>query len=257
MASFERARIEGARAIELDVRASADGDAVVFHDPTLSRMTATRDERRIADVATTELGTLKLGESAARIPRLAEVLAWARDHAVAVNVELKHDVPSRGEIARAAARAVRASGADVLFSSFDPRLLAWVAWLSPSVPRAFLTHATGRTKPRAEQGLSPRAEREARRDARRDAVASAVRGILRGPFTRAARTLHLEQVEATAPAIARYRERGLRVGVWTVNDPATAIRLVGWGVASIITDSPGAILEALRGPEALPERENR
>src|SRR5262252_7903099 len=39
LAAFERARREGARAIELDVRTCAGGNAVVFHDVTLSRAT--------------------------------------------------------------------------------------------------------------------------------------------------------------------------------------------------------------------------
>jgi glycerophosphoryl diester phosphodiesterase len=45
--------------------------------------------------------------------------------------------------------------------------------------------------------------------------------------------------------LARYARRGLRLGVWTVNDPREAINLVRLGVASIITDAPGTILKAL------------
>ena len=221
MAAFERARAQGARAIELDVRACADGQAVVFHDRTLSRMTGERDARRVEDVPLAELRTLALGASRERVPTLSEVLAWASQGGIAVNVELKYDVPRIGDVARSAARAVRGSRADVLFSSFDPRLLAWAAALAPSVPRAFLTHGG------------------------QEAWADAVRGLLRGPLVRAARALHLEQVEATPAAIVRYRRRGLRVGVWTVNDPVTATRLVRLGVGSIITDAPGAILDAL------------
>jgi glycerophosphoryl diester phosphodiesterase len=40
--------------------------------------------------------------------------------------------------------------------------------------------------------------------------------------------------------------KGLRVGVWTVNDPREAVDLVALGAASIITDRPGDILTALR-----------
>jgi glycerophosphoryl diester phosphodiesterase len=39
--------------------------------------------------------------------------------------------------------------------------------------------------------------------------------------------------------------RGLRLGVWTVNDASEAADLVALGVATIITDQPGAILEAI------------
>jgi len=229
IAAFEQARLQGARAIELDVRTSADGQAVVFHDRTLLRMTAGRDERRIDDVAIAELRALDLGPSDARIPTLAEVLAWAGDHGVAVNVELKYDVPRLAAVARATAAAVGGSRVDLLFSSFDPRLLAWAGALAPSVPRALLTHAG------------------------QDLWADVIRGLVRGPIVRAVRALHLEQAEATPQALERYRRRGLRVGVWTVNDPAAAMRLVRLGVGSIITDSPGEILAAIHesGPAAV------
>jgi glycerophosphoryl diester phosphodiesterase len=226
MLAFERARSEGARAIELDVRTSADGRVVVFHDPALARMTEGRDARRVDDVTLAELRRIDLGAggtngTGARVPELAEVLGWAADHGVAVNVELKYDVPRLAEVARATARVVRAARADVLFSSFDPRLLAWAAQGAPRVPRALITH-----------------ERQAR-------AVDVLRELLRGPLARLVPAIHLELAEATGEAIDRYRRRGLRVGVWTVNEPAAAVRLAAMGVGSIITDTPGAALAAI------------
>ena len=51
MAAFDRARAEGARAIELDVRTCIDGACVVFHDDTLARMSeaAGRPDPRSVD----------------------------------------------------------------------------------------------------------------------------------------------------------------------------------------------------------------
>src|SRR4029077_7808752 len=66
--AFERARREGALAIELDVRTCADGNVVVFHDTTLSRTADGRDERRVADVSAEELGSMG-------VPRLEEALS--------------------------------------------------------------------------------------------------------------------------------------------------------------------------------------
>jgi glycerophosphoryl diester phosphodiesterase len=217
LAAFERARREGARAIELDIRTCAGGEAIVFHDETLGRMTGDRDPRRVSDVRWEELRGLDLGGGAS-VPALSETLVWARGCGVAVNVEMKHDVPGRLELAREAARAAGASGADVLFSSFDPLLIALVAALAPSLPRALLTH-----------------ESQAR-------WADALQEAARPPFVRA---LHVERTQIRAGAVARFRRRGLRVGVWTVNDPEEARELVRLGVASIITDRPGDVLRAL------------
>jgi glycerophosphoryl diester phosphodiesterase len=212
--SFEQARREGARAIELDVRTCASGEVVVFHDETLSRMTGLRDERRIDAVDWTSLARVDLG-AGARVPRLGEVLAWARAVGVAVNVELKHDVPSRFDLARRAAHAVVEARADVLFSSFDPVLMAMASAQAPRVPLALLTYAD-----------QPR-------------WAEAVFRVSRPPLVQA---VHLERVQATAAVVGACVRRGLRVGVWTVNDPGEAHDLVGRGVATVITDAPGLLL---------------
>jgi glycerophosphoryl diester phosphodiesterase len=217
MEAFERARAEGARAIELDARTCAGGDVVVFHDDTLERMTGNETRRRVSDAPLAELRALDLG-GGARIPTLGEVLDWARHSGVAVNVELKHDARDRSALSRGALRSVRARGADVLLSSFDPALLAMAAVLAPEVPRALLVHAG-----------QPR-------------WASALQEALRPPWVAA---LHLERPQATARSLARYARRGLRRGVWTVNDELEAVELVRLGVQTVITDAPGAILAAL------------
>jgi glycerophosphoryl diester phosphodiesterase len=217
LASFGQARAEGARAIELDVRSCAGRGVVVFHDDTLTRMTRGRDSRRVRDVPEEELVRIDLGQGAT-VPSLREVLAWARREGVAVNVEMKHDVPRRRGLARDTIAIIQASGADVLLSSFDPLLLALAAAHAPSTRRALLT-----------QHGQPR-------------WAAALQEAMRPSLVTA---LHLELAQATPVALARYCRRGLRVGVWTVNDPAEARELIRLGAASIITDHPGEIREAL------------
>lgn len=215
--AFERARRQGAQAVELDTRVSAEGEAVVFHDPVLTRMTSRRDLRRVSDVALRQLCDIDLG-AGARIPKLADVLAWARACGLGVNVELKRDVPRRGAVVRAAARAVRESGADVLLSSFDPAMLAMAAVAAPSVARALLTHDG-----------QPR-------------WAWALQRMLGPPLVSA---LHLERTQVGSGSIARDRSR-TRIGVWTVNSPPEAADLVRRGAAWIITDAPGEVLEGIR-----------
>jgi glycerophosphoryl diester phosphodiesterase len=216
MPAFERARREGARAIELDVRTCGSGEVVVFHDETLSRMTGSRDARRVDAVGWASLASVDLG-GGARVPRLAEVLAWARGAGVAVNVELKHEVPSRLGLAQRAAQDVADGRADVLFSSFDPLLLAMAGARASRVPRALLTYAG-----------QPR-------------WAHAVFRASRPPLVEA---VHLERAQAKPSMIGACARRGLRVGVWTVNDGSEARDLVGAGAATIITDSPGRLLAA-------------
>jgi glycerophosphoryl diester phosphodiesterase len=216
MAAFERAKRQGARAIELDVRTCRSGEVVVFHDETLSRMTGSRDERRVEAVDWASLARVDLG-GGARVPRLREVLEWAREAGVAVNVELKHEVPSRMALVRAAVREVADAEADVLLSSFDPLLLAMASARASRVRRALLTYAN-----------QPR-------------WADAVFRASRPPWVQA---VHLDRAQATASVVGSCVRRGLRVGVWTVNAASEAREFVRGGAATIITDAPGRLLAA-------------
>jgi glycerophosphoryl diester phosphodiesterase len=215
LAAFEMARAAGARAIELDVRTCAGGEVVVFHDETLERLTLSGDRRRVADVPFAELARLELGRGAA-IPVLADVLAWARDRHVGVNVELKHDVPSRFDLVRGAMKAWRAHPADVLWSSFDPVLLAMTTALSASTRRALLTQSGSVWR----RGLD---------------------GLVRPPLVSA---IHLDAEQART-GVEKHLQHGLRVGVWTINDAREAIDLFDRGVGSVITDAPDRVLAAL------------
>jgi glycerophosphoryl diester phosphodiesterase len=219
--AFERAHREGARAIELDVRTCDGGEVVVFHDVSLERMTHGRHLRRVCETGLGELRAIDLG-GGARMPTLGDALRWARDRDVAVNVELKHDVPDRVTLARRTLGLVRDSRADVCLSSFDPALVAAALVLGPRLPRALLVHSG--------QPL----------------WAGVLQEAVRPPLTGA---LHLERTQTRTQtdrrALARYGRRRLRCGVWTVNDEQEAVDLVGLGVQTIITDAPGLLLGAL------------
>ncbi|HEY6461360.1 MAG TPA: glycerophosphodiester phosphodiesterase, partial [Polyangiaceae bacterium] len=150
------------------------------------------------------------------IPLLADVLDWASAHGVAVNVELKHDVPDRRVLLHRVARVLRHTRADVLLSSFDPVLLAGAAVAMRGVPRALLTS--------------------------RDQRPAVPARVASRPFVQA---VHLERTQTAPAAVARFVSRGLRVGVWTVNDPREAADLVALGVQTLITDAPGALVAAI------------
>src|SRR5262249_32955693 len=62
----------------------------------------------------------------ATLPTLAEALDFLSKRAV-VNVELKYDFVDRRALAWEAAKVIRSSSAEVIASSFDPRVLFWFA----------------------------------------------------------------------------------------------------------------------------------
>jgi glycerophosphoryl diester phosphodiesterase len=222
MPAFEAAVAEGAEAIELDVRLCRSGEPVVLHDPTLERMTEGEDRRAAADVTLSELGRVELRSEGARarVPTLADVLAFARARRVGVNVELKHDVPSRPALVRAAARLLHGwdPAHPILISSFDPAVVAGIAALAPRVPRAILVHRTRWHMLHAGLAL---------------------------PLAAAA--VHLERTLTRPDLVRALRARGLLVNVWTVNDPEEARDLAALGIDGLISDTPGEIRAALGG----------
>lgn len=113
--AFARAIGLGYRYVETDVHATADGVAVIFHDPTLRRVTG--ETGRIADLSWADLASVRVG-GAAVVPRLDEVLgAWPQ---VRFNIDVKAD----GGVEPTVATVTRAGAADrVLLASFsDARL---------------------------------------------------------------------------------------------------------------------------------------
>jgi glycerophosphoryl diester phosphodiesterase len=219
MAAFQLALEEGADGVELDVRLDGEGDVVVIHDVDLARVTSHRDVRRIADLGRFDLARVDLG-GGERVPRLADVLAWAREHDARVNIELKRDTVRPPLLAWEVSRLVRAEREArdrFILSSFDPRLVALSARLLPEIPVGWLVES-----PRRVPGRS---------------LAERLVG---------ASALHPQTTLVARPTIAAWQAEGLPVNVWTVNDPDDARRLDALGVDTLISDEPGKILEALK-----------
>jgi glycerophosphoryl diester phosphodiesterase len=222
MRAFALALDEGADGVELDVRLDADGDIVVLHDPTLERVTHGRDPRAVAALTRRDLDSIDVGGGQC-VPRLLEVLAWARERDACVNVELKHDAVSRRRLVRAIGRLLHGGRADlppVLLSSFDPFIVLALGRLVPSVWTGWLVHDRQRIAKHA-------------------------------PAARAlgARAVHPQRTLVTPRAMAGWKARKLPVHVWTVNDVDEARHLAALGVDAIITDTPRAIVQALKAEE--------
>jgi glycerophosphoryl diester phosphodiesterase len=217
--AFERAMVDGADGIELDVRTSRDGVVVVVHDPDLRRVTEGRDLRKPQDLSGEELAAVELA-GGARIPTLESVLDWADAREALVNVELKHDTHDKHALTAGVARILRGrarQASRTMFSSFDPELLARVAVLIPSVPRAFLFNGDQRFSRTPAVGL----------------IARAVGATMLNP----------ERVLCSPDRVVRFHRRYL-VNVWTVNDEREAFDLARIGVDGLITDDPARILAA-------------
>lgn len=131
LAAFEAACAKG-YGIELDVQLSADGEAMVFHDDILDRLTASAGllEEQTAD----ELSALRLLGSDQTIPTLAEALALIGDRAP-VLVELKTPCGQEGLLERRVAELLADHPGPAAVLSFNPDALAWLARHAPGLTR--------------------------------------------------------------------------------------------------------------------------
>lgn len=92
-ASFNLALSGEISLIELDVRKTADGHLVVYHDVTLTRLTGV--EKRINKVNLNELKKLSVSSRffknypEQKVPTLEEVLIWAQDKYVSLVLDVK------------------------------------------------------------------------------------------------------------------------------------------------------------------------
>jgi glycerophosphoryl diester phosphodiesterase len=209
LAAFRRALALEADGIELDVHVTCDGVPVVFHDPTLRRLTGGRG--RIVRKKWAELAPLRV-RGAEPIPRLADVLRLTRGLAV-VQVEMKSGaVPA---VVRAVARARAAEW--VILASFDRRLVAAARDLAPAIPRMLISEG-------------------------RDAPAALVRQLA---ACGAAGISVNHRAIRSAAWVRHFHQRGYAVWSWTVNDPVLARRLAGWGVDALLGDDPALLRGAV------------
>ncbi len=210
LAAFAKARELGADGVELDARKTADGWIVVHHDPQIDGFGLIVDHPYA-----------ELRDAYPAIPTLVEALAAC--DGMLVNVEIKclpwepdADPPDRfavhavTEIVRGAMRS-NASGSDYIVSSFDLDAVDACRAFAPEIATAWLTSGqeVATAAPiAAEHGhgwLNP---------------------------DRAAALL------ASPGDIAAAQGSGVRVSVWTVDDPGEIASLAAAGVDAIITNVP-------------------
>jgi glycerophosphoryl diester phosphodiesterase len=232
LAAFREAIRAGADRVELDVLLTLDGVPVVIHDPDLDRTTDGRGPVRQRTLA--ELRALDAGRwfdprfAGERIPTLEEALELCRGK-VAVNVEIKGEAVAPGapeEEEGVEARVVESlrrlgPGADAVVSSFEPLALRRVRRMAPELARESLFD------PERQGGMGP------------VQVCAEV----------AARAFNCSREEVSPRWIDEAHRAGLKLNVYTVDDPREMEALIALGVDGIFTNQPRLLREALaRGP---------
>ena len=227
LVAFETGLAAGADGIEVDVRLSLDGVAVLLHDPTVDRTTdavGPADRRTAAELAALDAGcrferggTFPFKGRGIGVPSLRDFLDRYRD--TSLLVELKSADP---RLARTVVEAIHAAGAvgSVTVGSFQKGALDEVRALDPAI-------RTGADTDEVRAGLD------------------GVRGRPRFDVFQVPEAFGNRRV-VTPEFIVRAHDAGVTVMVWTVNLEDDMRRLLDWGVDGIITDRPDVAVAAVR-----------
>lgn len=217
-AAFQAALDAGADGIELDVTRCATGEIVVIHDDTVDR--TTDGHGRVESIPYPALRALDAGSwfdprfAGERVPLLGEVLERFGSE-LCINIEIKGRSQRGAGLVQEVAALVARHHVEkrVLLSSFNPWALERAAHVSPRLPRGLLY-----------AGVVP----------------FHVRLALRLPFLHP-EALHPHHGLVDARYVTRAHERGIRVNVWTVDDPARMSEMLRLGVDGIITNHPAQL----------------
>lgn len=219
----------GADVLELDVRATREGVAIVFHDDTLERTTDGRG--RVGDHSLAEIQELDAGftfspdgehfpfrGTGVRVSTLAEILTACPG--ARINIEVK-DVAAGPSVADAIDRT--GSGPRVLIAAGDRACRAgldhrgWPVSASEDELRAFYVfhrlHLARLHTPRVDALQLPE--------------------------------IHDGRQIVNPRLIAEAHRKNVAVHVWTIDEESDMRRLLEWGVDGIVTDRPDRLARVL------------
>ena len=213
LAAFRLGASHGYRMFECDVKLSADGVPFLLHDATLERTSngkGVAGEQPWGALAQLDAGSWHSPQFAGEaLPTLEGVARYCLGEGYLLNIEIK---PSPGQesrtgtvVANEAERLWRGAATPPLLSSFQPAALAAALAAQPGLPRALLLDAPTDSWLETARQLQ--------------CVAIVCKHTL-----------------WNAGTVAQARQAGFRTLSYTVNDEASAQRLIALGTDGIITD---------------------
>jgi glycerophosphoryl diester phosphodiesterase len=219
---------QGADAVEIDIHSTKDGQIVAIHDDNTRR--AAGVDKKVAAQTLAELRTLDAGRwkgkqwAGEKIPTLDEVLA-----AIPVGKRLVIEVKGGLEDVPSLAKAFKQSGRkpdEIVIIGFSFEAMKTAREELPETQVYWLASFDGK-----KQGIG---EAPTLEELIRKAVAARFDGLnlsYKWPIN--------------APFVKKVKGAGLKLCVWTVDDPALAKELAAAGVDGITTNRPGWLREKL------------
>ncbi|WP_108882590.1 glycerophosphodiester phosphodiesterase family protein [Anderseniella sp. Alg231-50] len=129
------AAIEHDYAIEVDVQLSSDGEAMVFHDHSLDRLT--NETGSIHDFKAADLSEISYANGSGTIPTLMQLLELVAGR-VGLVVEVKSQWSGNTDLVRRTAQCLASYAGHVAVMSFDPVQVGWLAHEAPDIIRGMV-----------------------------------------------------------------------------------------------------------------------
>lgn len=212
LAAIDVGARHGHKMIEFDAKLAQDGQIFLLHDDTLER---TSNGWGVAgELPWEKLVELDAGDwygsafKGERLPLLSDVAERCKQHGMMANIEIKPTTGSDEETGRVVAFAASMlwqGQPDPLLSSFSVAALEAAQLTAPELPRGLLLDKWDENWRELTERL----------------------GCV---------SLHINHKELTAERVAALKEAGLRILVYTVNQPERARLLLSWGVDCVCTD---------------------
>jgi glycerophosphoryl diester phosphodiesterase len=198
------AALAGRYAIECDLQLSADGEAMVFHDDTLERLT--EQDGALAALSASQLKMLAFRSTADRMMTLGELCDLVAGRVTLV-LEVKSHFTGDMRLADRVAAVVQNYAGPVAAMSFDPAVIDGLHRAAPGLPRGLV--AQSRPDPDVPSGNSVRYAADAIR-ARPHFLAWSVRDLT-----------------GVWPILGRWAF-GLPLLTWTIRTNAERLRAQRW-----------------------------
>ena len=226
MEAFRLAAEQHADGIELDVQMTKDRELVVIHDETIDRVSS--GTGYVKDYTLEELRAFSFDNhmdqyQGVQIPTLREVLELMKQEGMEVNIELKTGIYWYPGIEKKTIELVCELGMEekVIYSSFNHYSIQEVKRLDPKAETAYLysdviLNVENYAKDTGVHGLHP-----------------AVYHLKMSDFLR------------------KYKESGLSVRVWTVNDEADMRTFIEENLEAVITNYPDKAIKIRKGLQKL------
>jgi len=222
LSSIHAAADLGVQWVEVDVKLTKDGHAVIFHDEELDRCTGvhglmkdfTLEQVREMD-AGSWYGESFIGE---QIPTLEELLNVVLERGMGVNLEIKpcpgREVETAEVALDVATRIWPDDSPPPLISSFQQVSLETALDMMPEWPRGFLMDEHIENWKEIAEYLE-------------------------------AATININGNKVTRDQVEEYIELQKPLLAYTINNPEKARELLRWGVDSFFADCPDVIMEAV------------